>query len=248
MNRTYNNDQDMMVQSPGKIFLAEHGGIRETGTARRSFTFSYADYLNECRPAFGRLYALNTEELAGACRLGVEIPESSFAVLLPLTGGLICMSGRKRMAELVPGEVWVEALPAGSRISIRNPFRTDAVSYLMMLVKSNPGYHSPVRHINTFDLAAHQDKWIEIIAQETAGIANKLPFSLHIGRFGGRKEALYRMKNPANRLFVFALSGAFETEGRLLHARDGLALWDIQAMESEALSDQACMLLAELCD
>lgn len=35
------------------------------------------------------------------------------------------------------------------------------------------------------------------------------------------------------------ISGAFEINGRLMHARDGLALWDVNSIEIEALSAEA---------
>ena len=42
------------------------------------------------------------------------------------------------------------------------------------------------------------------------------------------------------------IEGAFEVHGRLLHARDGLALWDTSIAEIEALSNDAIILLVEL--
>ncbi len=45
--------------------------------------------------------------------------------------------------------------------------------------------------------------------------------------------------------FAFVLAGAFETEGRLLHERDGLAIWDTDKIEMEALSNDAMILLIE---
>lgn len=42
------------------------------------------------------------------------------------------------------------------------------------------------------------------------------------------------------------LEGAFEVQGTLLHARDGLALWETDEVEMEALSNDAIILLVEL--
>jgi len=36
------------------------------------------------------------------------------------------------------------------------------------------------------------------------------------------------MKSEQNSLFVFIIQGVFEVQGRLLHARDGLGLWNKQ--------------------
>jgi hypothetical protein len=44
---------------------------------------------------------------------------------------------------------------------------------------------------------------------------------------------------------IFVLNGAFEAKGCLLHERDGLALWDTNEIEMEALSNDAMMLVIE---
>ena len=72
------------------------------------------------------------------------------------------------------------------------------------------------------------------------------PFSIAIGKFDGRREANYLLKNKGTDLFVFVIEGAFEVQGTLLHARDGLALLDTEGTEMEALSNDAIILLLEL--
>lgn len=68
-----------------------------------------------------------------------------------------------------------------------------------------------------------------------------------IGKFTGRHDVVYTPANPHNRLFVYVIDGAFEVQGRLLHPRDGLGLWDEpDNIELEALSNDAIVLLIEL--
>ncbi|WP_316804619.1 hypothetical protein [Pedobacter nototheniae] len=55
---------------------------------------------------------------------------------------------------------------------------------------------------------------------------NDLPLRISAGIFEGRKEAIYKMQKPKNSFYAFTIDGAFEVEERLMHARDGLALWD----------------------
>jgi len=71
------------------------------------------------------------------------------------------------------------------------------------------------------------------------------PFGVHIGRFAGRHEVVYPLRSTASRFFAHILAGAFEVEGGLLHAGDGLALWDVADVELEVLSNGAIMLLVE---
>lgn len=42
------------------------------------------------------------------------------------------------------------------------------------------------------------------------------------------------------------IEGVFEVQGTLLHARDGLAIWEAEEVEMEALSNDAIIFLIEL--
>lgn len=56
----------------------------------------------------------------------------------------------------------------------------------------------------------------------------------------------FHFADLAGQLAPVVLAGAFEVEGRLLHAHDGLALWDTATVELEALSPDALVLVVEL--
>ena len=71
-----------------------------------------------------------------------------------------------------------------------------------------------------------------------------MPSFISIGKFSGRGETIYK-SSSGKCCFLFVIAGAFEAEGRLLHERDGLALFDTNEIEMEALSNDAMMLLIE---
>jgi hypothetical protein len=66
-----------------------------------------------------------------------------------------------------------------------------------------------------------------------------------VGRFKGRGENGYSL-SPSSALYSFVLAGVFEIDGRLLHERDGIALWATDKIEMEALSNDAILLTIEL--
>ncbi|HLO38529.1 MAG TPA: hypothetical protein VK173_08565, partial [Lacibacter sp.] len=74
----------------------------------------------------------------------------------------------------------------------------------------------------------------------------ELPAILSVGKFSGRAETVYYTERSSANVFVFVLEGAFEVEGRLLHARDGLALWQATSVEMEALSNDALVMVVEM--
>lgn len=98
----------------------------------------------------------------------------------------------------------------------------------------------------SFDLTGQKNRLIEIfspVADACQGSAYS-PVGL-IGKFAGREEATYQILNPSG-LFAFVIAGEFEVQYRLLQAGDGLALWGLQQVELEALSNDAIILLVEV--
>lgn len=93
---------------------------------------------------------------------------------------------------------------------------------------------------------ADLNKFMNVLVQVAAATSGSGDhWRLSIGKFSGRSETVYHRKHPGNALFVFVIDGVFEVDGRLLHARDGLALWDTDEAEIEALSNDALLLVVE---
>lgn len=118
-----------------------------------------------------------------------------------------------------PGQVQVTNYP-----TISNQYKEELINYLLISLKEKADT------IVDFHLTNNQLQ--EIIA------------GVSIGKFDGRADGIYRPKGTA--VFAFAIEGAFEVQNRLLHPRDGLALWDLTEVEFEALSNEALLLLIDV--
>ena len=66
-----------------------------------------------------------------------------------------------------------------------------------------------------------------------------------MGKYDGRREGVFKLTKDTHTVFAFVIEGAFEVQNRLLHARDGLGLWNLDEVEFEALSNEAIILLIE---
>lgn len=229
----------MLAQTPGKIFLADQRGRTETRDFRRFATLSFGDFYHEHKPPLGRLLAVNEETLAGGFTLTLPVPEAVHLVLLPITGTVEVLLPSQVLAVEVE-QVQVLTLPAGSLLQLRNPYPGDLISLLHLWVRADAPAPA-VGPAAQFGLETLANRLAPLLPA-TPG----LPFTLSLGRFAGRHEATYEL--PASRLFFgFVLAGAFEAEGRLLHEKDGLALWDVHTqIEIEALSHDALLLVLEI--
>lgn len=228
----------MSIPTPGKIFLADQRGLVETRDFRRFSTFSFGAFQHAHKQPLGRLLALNEETLAGGATLTLPVAEVTHLVLLPITGAVAVHlpSGQELPVEVE--EMQVVTLPAGSTVALRNPYPDELITLLHIWLRAEPTDLLTITPASTFSFAGLANQLTTLLPAGSV-----LPFTVSLGRFGGRHEVAYAVP-PGQLFFVFVLAGAFEAEGRLLHEKDGLALWDAPApVDIEALSNDALLLV-----
>ena len=228
----------MMHQSKAKIFLSDERGHNEMAWFRSYNTFNFGNYKNEHKHAFGSLYVLNDDTLAAEKKLSLTVPENSFVLLIPVVGAVDYKDSNGNTALLQAGEALLCDVQQHTNITIANPYENETINFLQLWVKHNNDAANTLQLVS-FDINRNNN--LHSIFAETE---NKLP-ALNIGKYDGRAEDIYKIKNANKGVFVFVIEGAFEVQNRLLHARDGLALWDIEEVEFEALSNEAIILFVE---
>lgn len=226
------------MESPGKIYLADQRGLFESSTLRRYSTFNFEKYYSEHKEPFGNLFLLNDDSIANGKLTFFLCKEDSLQLFMPITGGIDIVSNGKEYA-LETGQVQVLNMGKGEVLEISNPYPNDVINYLQIGFKTDLFLMRHSELLFNFDLKKNQNQLLEIISNP------KLPFKLSAGIFAGREEAIYKMQNPTNNFYTFIMDGAFEIEGRLMHARDGLALWNVDSIELEALSNNAIVIILE---
>ncbi|MFN3850288.1 MAG: hypothetical protein ACK4NY_12710 [Spirosomataceae bacterium] len=115
---------------------------------------------------------------------------------------------------------------------IQNPYTDDAINFFEIHIQ-NQTLELP-KNTFTLDFTANLNQLISISDK------------IQIGQFGLREEGVFTLQNPENKVFVYAIEGAFEAQNRLIQPRDGLQLQFLEDVEFEALSDNAIILFIEL--
>ncbi len=230
-----------MQHSPGKIFLTEQRGRLATAAFRRYCTFRFGDYVDEHKAPFGRLLALNEETLVGGQAVALPTAEAVCVLVLPLLGAVRAGTSLVEAKAVEVGEIWVAAVPAGGFLHLGNLYEADLVCCLHLWLAVAPGAGPAGSRTQAFEASSLANQLRELLPG-----APGVPGRISLGRFAGRTEATYVLRQPGAGFFAFVLAGAFEVAGRLLHASDGLALWDVPAVEAEALSNDALLLVLEL--
>ncbi|MBC6608055.1 hypothetical protein H8B13_14605 [Hymenobacter sp. BT188] len=240
----------MIKQTPGKIFLGDQRGAAETAQYRRYSTFQFGAYVHEHKQAFGNLQAVNEETLGGGQQVTLKVTEATHVLIIPVTGAVRVGLLQETPALTHVEEMHLLTVPAGSTLHFANPYDNEVITFLHLWIRVPQTAEGALNRLFTFNCQDQPNQLVEVKQIVPVQVADQtgvsLPFKVSIGRFAGRQETLYTLKKPTSQVFLFVLAGAFEVEGRLLHEKDGLALWDTAEVELEALSNEAVVVAIEL--
>lgn len=233
----------MTKSSRAKIFLADKRGCNETDKYRSYNTLSLENNFKECKTPFNSLYLFNDETIAAGHSVKTVVRESSCIFLLPVVGILICRIDNGEETHVNPGELRSFYLQKNSVIELVNCYESGLINFIQFRIRANAVNNNYTNRLFSFDLNKNKNSLININASLNHKAKDVI---VSIGKFTGRNEAVYTLQHQQNNLFAFVIEGVFEIQGRLLHARDGLALWNEPAeIESEALSNDAILLMIE---
>jgi hypothetical protein len=118
----------------------------------------------------------------------------------------------------------------GKEIVFKNPYESELVSFILVEIE---GYQSNT--LLEFDLTE---------TNQLVTLFDTKEIKMSIGIFDARAEGIYKLQ-PNNGVFTFVISGAFEFQNRLLEDRDALSIWDIDAIEFEALTQNSLLIIIE---
>jgi redox-sensitive bicupin YhaK (pirin superfamily) len=226
--------------TPGQIYLADQRGLLESPQQQRYCTLNFGTYAADGRGPLGSLRAVNEELLAPGQAVTLVAAHATHLVLLPILGAVSFHTAAGQVGTADVEQVQVLNLSPGSTVELRNPYEQELITFLHLWLDAAPDA------LATSDCFEYRVGALDNQLTELVPPAPQRQFTLHLGCFQGRREAVYQVSDPNHRLFAFVLAGAFEVEGRLLHEKDALALWETRAVELEALSNNAFVLLVEL--
>ena len=229
----------MIATTKAKIFLADQR------VSEKNNFFICQKISTNGQPSHGEMYLMNDYMLAGGQSMCLYAEEYSYIILLPIVGAISYKNTAGNESLIAAGQIQLVGVNNANSFEISNPFKNEQVNFLQICIRKHVTTQNPKPRICTYTINEFQNSLIQISPQYLDNVM--LPFKISIGKFSARSETIYHPKaTTRGEIFAFALEGAFEVEGRLLHARDGLALIDAVHIEMEALSNDAIILLIEI--
>ena len=182
----------------------------------------------------GTLHGLSDDRLKPGISLLVEAEADGAVIIIPWIGDVVLSSPSGKQPLLAEGQVHVMPVSKGDFYELRNPYSEEAINFFQLRFAGN---FSEAGEVFPIALENHPNRLRPIY---------KNSHSLMIGSFDRRTEGIYIPDSPTHKLFIFAIEGAFEIQNRLIQPRDGLALWQVEEVEFEALSEGAVLMVVEM--
>ena len=222
----------MKVISKGKMFLADQRLVTENEHIRRHSTFNFGNAYYPTKEPIGNLHTFLDDLLAPKASNMLFQEESGEITIIPVTGTVNLIDAEGNEAGIEVGKSITTFIEEGSFITLKNPYENENINYLIIGLK-NEGAQPNSSSFHEIDLSTSN--------QLNSITPNSAPFKISLGRFNGRGEN-EQLLEKEEALYCYVLNGAFEIDGRLLHQNDGLALWETDKVEMEALSNNATLL------
>lgn len=227
-----------MTQNEAKIFLSDQRGKTELSWFRSFHSFNFGSFQDLNKEPIGKLRVFNDNTLAAGCGMKMQVEKPTEVVILPLVGGIEFKNSAGYHDFLEAGKLQIFSAEAEMEYEVLNPYESELINYLEIWIEKE-NFLNPSTISTDIDIEK-RNALLPIFSS-----VHNDAFG-YFGKYDGREEGVFQVKNVGNCLYVFVIEGAFEVDNKLMEARDGLAIWNTDEIEFEALSNDAMLLIFEI--
>lgn len=207
-------------------------------------SFSFANWHNPDRMHFGALRVLNDDYVAGGGGFGTHPHDNMEIVSIPLEGDLQHQDNMGNTAVIRSGDVQIMSAGTGVMHSEKNHSSSDAVRFLQIWVFPNERDIAPRYDQESFDRAAERNGFLTVVSPDGAdGVRMHQNAWFHLSSWDAGHADSYQLHGAGQGVYAFVLEGEVTIDGRTLSRRDGLGVWDTDAVEIAASEDARFLLM-----
>ncbi|MDD5362016.1 MAG: pirin family protein [Ignavibacteria bacterium] len=230
------------------IHKAESRGHANHGWLDTHHTFSFANYYDPERMHFGALRVLNDDRVNPGMGFGTHPHDNMEIISIPLEGDLEHKDSMGNVAVIKHGDIQVMSAGTGIRHSEYNRNKEMLVKFLQIWVLPNKKNVTPRYDQITLNAKDRHNKLQQIVSPnpDDEGVWIHQDAWFNLGTFDKNITAEYKIKKEGNGVYAFVLKGNFGIEGAELNERDGIGIWDTDAVTIESDTDGSEILLMDV--
>ncbi len=215
-------------------FLKEDRGLKDIGWLKSNFCFSFSDYYNPTKIAFGSLLVFNDDYVESGKGFGIH-PHGNIEIISVLLKGKmnhIDSLGYKTIIE----EGGVQIMSAGTGLKHEEyNIGEEEVNFLQIWIQPKIQNIAPRYQQRHFAKANRINKLQTIVSNEE-GLGHcwiNQNAKLSLGYYDTRSAIDYHL-NPTNKcLFIFLINGKLNINDKNLNEKDSIGIWDTDHIKIE---------------
>jgi quercetin 2,3-dioxygenase len=227
------------------LHKANTRGNANHGWLQSFHTFSFANYHNAERMNFGVLRVLNDDTVAAGMGFGTHPHNDMEIISIPLEGDLEHKDSMGNATVIRNGDIQIMSAGTGTKHSEYNKNKDKQVKFLQIWVMPNKKGVTPRYDQITLKKEDRKNKFQQILSPnaDDEGVWIHQNAWFHLGDLDKGFTTEYAMKNNANGLYIFVLSGDIIANGQALNTRDGFGTWNTQTIKIEATSNAEVLIM-----
>jgi quercetin 2,3-dioxygenase len=210
-----------------QLFLQSERAVKDIGWLRSNFYFSFSDYYNPIKSAFGTLVAFNDDYVQAGKGFGIHPHTNMEIISVLLKGKMNHIDTLGYSTTIEEGGVQIMSAGSGLRHEEYN-IGEEEVNFLQIWIQPKQQNITPRYQQRSFPLGKRKNKLQTIVWSEEGAehcwINQNAKLSL--GYFEEAQEVVYSFR-PVNKcLFIFLIDGKIRVDGTALQPRDGIGVWE----------------------
>ena len=220
------------------VHRADTRGYFDHGWLKTYHTFSFAGYYNPERVHFGALRVLNDDTVTPKKGFSMHPHHNMEVVSIPIQGFLRHGDSVENESIITPGEIQVMSTGAGIYHSEYNASETEELKFLQIWIIPNIEGTKPEYHNYDIRPLCRHNELCTFISPEGNTPAHLLQDALlSIGTFDSKQHIKYLMNKKDTGVYIFVLEGDVKINKHVLSRRDGIGIWEVEAVTIECLSE-----------
>ena len=210
-----------------QIFRKDERGIKDIGWLKSNFTFSFSEYQNPLRSAFGTLVAFNDDFVEAGKGFGIHPHANMEIISILLKGKMNHIDTLGYKTTIEEGGVQIMSAGNGLRHEEYN-IGEEEVNFLQVWIEPKLQNITPRYQQRSFPIGQRRNQ-VKTIISNDEGAAHcwiNQNAKLSLGSFDTAQEVTYQFQ-PANKcLFIFLIAGRIRVDGTDLHPREAIGVWE----------------------
>lgn len=213
-------------------FSATERGLKDIGWLKSNFYFSFSDYYDPAKSAFGTLVAFNDDFVEAGKGFGIHPHINMEIISIMLKGTMNHKDTLGYSTTVEAGGVQIMSAGSGLRHEEYN-IGEDEVNFLQIWIQPKQQNIIPRYQQRNFPLSKNRNSFTTIVSGEE-GLGHcwiNQNTKMSLGYFDKDEEVVYNC-DPVNKcLFIFVIEGAVVIDDNNLQKRDALGVWDTNSIK-----------------